>query len=162
MTTAIPNSIVTGEFEILHLTQAMRNQLMDMLTDADLAYALPGSMTLGELCANSGQVQQSYIDSLRTFEQSFDYAPVEPGVAISVERLKGWFAKLDRDMDDAFAAIPEEQVQTREIDRGGHTMPVRVQLHCYREGMLIFYGRATLYLNALGKEWSGQMKSWIG
>lgn len=162
MTTTTPNSIVTGEFEILHLTQAMRNQLMELLTDADLAYALPGNMTLGELCANSGQVQQSYIDSLKTFAQSFDYAPVEPGVATSVERLKAWFARLDRDMDDAFAAIPEAEVQNRVIDRGGHTMPVRVQLHVYREGLLIFYGRATLYLNALGKEWSDQMKGWIG
>lgn len=162
MTTAIPNSIVTGEFDILHETQAIRNQILERLTDADLAYALPGNMTLGELCANSGQVQQSYIDALKTFKQSFDYAPVEPGVTTSLDRLKAWLAKLDRDMDDAFAAISEDDVQNRVIDRGGYTMPVRVELHCYREALLIFYGRATLYLNALGKEWSDQMKGWIG
>jgi hypothetical protein len=33
---------------------------------------------------------------------------------------------------------------------------------CYREAMMIFYGRATLYLRALGKPRPQQVRDWIG
>jgi hypothetical protein len=50
------NSLVESEFP-LHETQSLRYDLMQMLTDSDLAYKLPGdNPTLGELCRKMGEV----------------------------------------------------------------------------------------------------------
>ena len=59
------------------------------------------------------------------------------------------------------AALSEDNVQNRLIDRG-FPMPPRVQLHCFREALLIFYGRAVFYLKALDKPVSPQAQMWIG
>jgi hypothetical protein len=157
------NSIAQQEAGIVHETNAMRYQLMDMLTDADLAYALPGNSTFGELCWQIGAVQRTYIDSYKTFKLGFAYAPVDTAVAGSVERLKAWFKSLDEEMDAALAAISEEDAQNKMIDRGGgFALPLRAQIHVYREAQLIFYGRAILYLNALNKPATGQLRDWLG
>lgn len=154
------NSLVTGESDILKMTEAMRDQIMEVVTDADLAYRLPGNVTFGELLVKIGQVQKTYADSFKTFTLTFEYAPVDAGMATSAERLKAWFAQLDAEMDANIAAMSEEDVQNRMIQRG-FPMPARVQIHCYREALLIFYGRAVLYLNALGKPIPQQLREWV-
>src|SRR5688500_9997251 len=59
----------------LHLEyQAIRKQMMPMLTDEDLRFSPGGSNpTLGELCRVMGEVQRSYIDSFKTFKQDWSY-----------------------------------------------------------------------------------------
>lgn len=157
------NSVAEQEFGILHETQAMRNQLMDMLTDADLAYALPGNSTFGELCWQIGAVQRTYVDSFKTFTLGFDYGSPDAAIASSVERLKAWFKAMDDEMDNAISALSEDDAQNKQIDRGGGFMlPIRPQIHVYREALLIFYGRAILYLRALNKPPTGQLRSWVG
>ncbi len=160
-TTATPNSLVTGEFDILHETQAIRNQMMDVLTDADLAYRFPNCPSLGELCRELGETEQSYIESYKAFRQTFSYGGSDPALATDIARLKAWYAQLDADLDAAMAALSEDDIQNRMIDRG-FPMPPRVQLHCYREALLIFYGRVVFYLWALGKPVSEQAQAWIG
>lgn len=160
-TTDTANSLVTGEFDILHETQAIRNQILDVLTDADLVYRFPNCPSLGELFREMGETEQSYTESYRTFKQTFAYGGSDPMLATDLARLKAWCAQLDADMDAAMAALSEDDVQRRMIDRG-FLMPPRVQLHCYREALLIFYGRAVFYLRALGKPVSEQAQMWIG
>jgi len=156
------NSIVKQEFDILHETEAIRNTLMDMLSDADLCYQLPGANPpFGQLCVEMGQVQQSYIDSIKTFKQDWAYKPVNGELATSVDKLKAWYAQLDADLDAAFSALSEEEVQTRSIDRG-FPAPVRTQLHIYREALLIFYAKVVVYLHALNRPLPQQMLEWIG
>ncbi len=155
------NSLVTGEFDILHETVAIRDQIIDVLTDADLAYRFPNCPSLGELCREAGETEQSYADSYKTFTQTFEYGKSDPALATSVARLRAWYAELDRDLEGAMAALSEDDVQKRVIDRG-FPMPPRVQLHCFREALLIFYGRAVFYLKALGKPVSEQAQGWIG
>ena len=68
--------ISEGEFDILHQTQAIRGELMDMLSDADLAFKLPGANpTLGALCREMGQVEQSYIGWFKTLKQDWITPP---------------------------------------------------------------------------------------
>lgn len=155
------NSLVTGEFGILHLTQAIRNQMIEVLSDADLAYRFPNCPSLGELCREMGETEQAYIDSYKTFRLKFEYGWSNPALATDVGKLKAWYAQLDRDLDAAMAALSEDEVQNRMIDRE-FPFPARVQLHCYREALLIFYGRVVLYLLALGKPLSQQTRDWIG
>ncbi len=144
------------------MTEAMRGQLMDMLTDADLAYRLPGeNPPLGALCREIGQVEQSYINSFKTFKQSFAYPPVDPALDTSVAKLKAWYQTLDQALDAALIALSEDDVQNRMIDRGFPMSP-GAQMHTYREALLIFYGKAVCYLHALGKPLPEQMRGWIG
>ncbi len=157
------NSLVTGEFGILHATAAIRDQLIESLTDADLAYRFPNCPSLGELCRELGETEQAYVDSYRTFTTDFVYGSSDPALATCVAQLKAWFAQLDRDLDAAMAALSEDDIQQRTIERHGEfALPPRVQLHCYREALLIFYGRAVFYLKALGKPVSQQAQMWIG
>lgn len=150
------------EFDILHQTQAIRTELMNVVTDDDLAYKLPGNnVTLGVLCREMGQVEQSYIESFKTLKQSFNYPAVELVLETSVEKLKAWYAWLDADLEAALTALTDEQVQNGMIDRGWQA-PVGMQFHIYREALLIFYAKATCYLRGLGKPLPQQMSGWIG
>ncbi len=151
------------ELEILHLTTALRTQMIDSLTDADLAYKLANNLTLGELCRTMGDVERSYIDSFKTFTQVWDVRNTEPGLDGSVERLKAWYKALDDELNATLMAIPDSDFQTKMVDRGGgFMMPVGGQFHTYREALLIFCGKCSVYLRALGKPLTEQWRDWIG
>jgi hypothetical protein len=150
------------EFDILHETQHIREELMDAITDADLAYKLPGdNLTLGALCVDMGQVEHSYIGSFRTLKLDWTRVAVEPGIETSVAKLKAWYAKLDADLEDALSAYKDRDIQSLMVDRGW-LIPFGGQFHVYREALLIFYGKASCYLRALGKPLPEQMRGWIG
>lgn len=83
------NSIMEEQGPILKQTQALRNQLMEILTDEELSYSPGGTNpTLGGLCREMGEVQHAYIESFKTFQQDFSYRHEEPGLEDSVERLR--------------------------------------------------------------------------
>jgi hypothetical protein len=157
------NSIMEEQGAILEQTQALRYQLMEILTDEELRYSPGGANpTLGALCREMGEVQQAYITSFQTFAQDFAYRVEDPELESSVERLAAWFQALDRELKEALEALSEEDIQTRVIDRGsGFILPPLVQLHIYREALLIFYGKASVYLKALDKTLSEQWRAWI-
>ena len=96
---------VTETLDLLDMTDNVRDLLTDLMTDADLAYRLPGdNPTLGELCREMGQVEQSYVDSFKTFKQRFDYPAVDPALETSVTELKVWYQQLDQDLHAALAS----------------------------------------------------------
>jgi hypothetical protein len=157
------NSIVQEQYPVLESTQALRNQLMEILDDEDLGYSLGGeNMTLGELCREMGEVEHAYIESFKTFQQDFSYRNQEPGLEGSVERLTTWFGELDGALRAALEALSEDDIQNRVIDRGGgFVLPPAFQLHVYREALLIFYGKVSVYLKAMGKARPQQWQDWI-
>jgi hypothetical protein len=135
---------------------------MDAVTDADLAYKLPGgNPTLGALCREMGQVEHAYIGSFRTLKLDWNYVTVEPEMETSVAKLKAWYAQLDADLEDALSAYKDRDIQSLVVDRGW-SIAFGAQFHVYREALLIFYGKATCYLRALGKPLPEQMRGWIG
>ena len=156
------NIIVTNALDILHQTEAMRGQLLDMLTDADLAYKLPGdNAALGVLFRASGQVEQSYIDSFKTFKQSWDFPAVDPALETSVAKLRMWYQALDQELDAVLIALTDDEIQNHMIDRG-FPMSAGAQMHTYREALLIFYGKVTCYFRAMGKPLPDQVRGWVG
>jgi hypothetical protein len=155
------NSIVSTQFDLLHETVALRDQMLAQLSDADLAYRLPSNPSLGELIKQMGDVQKSYGDSFKTFKHDYSARSDEPGLAGSVDKLRNWFKQLDSDLETALSALSEEDIQAKKIDRGW-TVPVLVQFHIYREALLIFYGKASVYLKALQKQPTEQWQGWIG
>ncbi len=156
------NSIVKDQFDVLHQTQALRHQLMDVLTDSDLAYSLPGSNhTLRDLCRIQLRYEQAYVDSFKTFKIDFSAISTPEGLD-SVDALKAAFKAIDDDLNAVLSAFSQEEVDSRMIDRGGWTAPVTVNMHIYRESVLIFCGKADIYARALDKTLPQQWLDWVG
>lgn len=155
------NSLIEEE---LPGNQALRDQLMDMLSDHDLAYKLPGNnLTLGELCEEMGQIQQIYTQSFKTFRHDWAYRASKPETPNSVASLKDWYKKLDAELVEALSGLSEADVHDRQIDRGhGFTPSPYVQFQIFREAILIFYAKASIYLKALEKPYSEEWKRWVG
>jgi hypothetical protein len=157
------NSIMTGYWPVFQLYQALRNQLMELVTDNDLRYSPGGAnLLLGALCREMGEVEYAYIQSFKTFTLDFSYRNHEPGLENSVAKLRTWFAQLDDELKTVVESLSEEDIQQRVVDRGGDfRLPLQIQLNVYQEALLIFYGKASVYLKVLGKNLPEQWRDWI-
>lgn len=132
-------------------THGMRSQLIDALSDSDLAFSPGGqNMTLGALCREMGDIEYSYIQSLKTFQQDWSYHNTDAGLESSVAQIKDWYQTLDEEMKATVSALSDEDL-TKIIDRGGFSMPVDLQLDVYLQALLIFFGKATVFLKAMNK-----------
>ncbi|MGZ3583303.1 MAG: hypothetical protein ACXWP6_11360, partial [Ktedonobacterales bacterium] len=101
------NSIIKDYYPLFQNYQALRGQLMEILTDGDLAYRVAGDTTptLGALCRDIGDTEYSYIQSFKTFTQDFSYHNPDPQLERSVAALTNWYTDLDRDLRAAVEAI---------------------------------------------------------
>jgi DinB superfamily len=158
------NSIMTDYFPTFQLYQAIRDQLMETLTDSDLGYTPGGANPpLGALCREIGEVERAYIDSFKTFALDFSYRNTTPGLENSVAQLIAWYADLDAELKATIERLSQEDISSRLIDRGGDfKLPPQIQLSVYQEALLIFYGKAIVYLRASGKTPPRQMEEWLG
>jgi len=148
--------------------QGLRDQLMEILSNEDLGLRLGGATeTLGALCREIGEIEHTYVESFRTFRQDFTYRNPDPQLEHEVTALKAWFAKLDRDLMNAVEALSEDDIAHRHIVRGDFDedffspLP-KFQLDVYREALLIFYGKVSVYLRAIERSLPGQWQDWIG
>ena len=155
------NTLLTDELPAL---PEQRDQLWAMITDQDLAYKLPGANpTLGELCVEIGFVQQVYIHSFETLTVDWSYRDSTPEQPLNIANLKQWFAALDARLTAALSQCSDEALHSTQIDRGhGFTPSLFVQFQVFREALLIFYAKASVYLKALDKPLTDQWKAWIG
>ncbi len=148
--------------------QSLRGQLMAILADDDLRFQLGGeSATLGALCREIGQIEYAYVESFRTFTQDFGYRNEDPRLERSVDALVAWYADLDREMTAVLETLGEDDILNRRIVRGDFDAEFfsplpRVQLDIYREALLIFYGKVSVYLRAMGRPLPGDWSDWIG
>ena len=148
--------------------QVLRNELLEVLTDNDLSYR-PGAaaFSLGELCREIGDVEHSYVEALRTFRQDFDWHNPDRRIERSVGALKEWYADLDRRLAIALEALTEDQVATQRVTRDDFDVeafsPLPPQeLDIYREALLIFYGKVSVYLRSMSKVLPGHWQAWVG
>ncbi len=156
------NSYMQEKWPWIEGTHAMRTQFLDTLSDADLAFSPGGqNMTLGALCREMGETEHSYMQSLKTFKQDWSYRNTEAGLESSVARLQAWFQTLDEEMKATVSALSNEDLK-KTVDRGGYAMPVELQLDAYLQALLIFFGKATIYLKAMNKALPQQVQEYIG
>ena len=156
------NRYMTEKWPWIEGTHQMRSQLLDILNDADLTFNPGGqNMSLGALCRQLGEVEHSYAQSLKTFQQDWSYRNEEAALEGSVARLKEWFQELDDELKAAADALSDEDMK-KTIDRGGYAMPVDLQLDVYLQALLIFFGKATIYLKAMNKQVPQQIQEYIG
>ena len=143
-------------------THAMRAELLESLNDDEVQFSAGGqNMALGELFSEMGNVEYSYIQSLKTFQQDWSYHNTEQGLQSHISQLKSWFQTLDEEMKTTIEGLSDED-STKEVKRGEFGMPVALQLDVYLQALLIFLGKATIYFKAMNKPLSRQMQEWIG
>lgn len=158
------NQIMQEYYPMFEMYQSLRTQLMAILTDEDLTFTPGGSNpTLGALCREVGEVETSYIRSFKTFQQNFEYRhdnPIE--LERSVGKLQAWFVELDAELKTVVSGLTDEEIASKRIVRGpDFELPPNIQLTVYNEALLIFYGKATVYLKAMGKALPQQWQTWI-
>lgn len=144
-------------------THGMRTRLLDTLSDADLAFNPGGeNVTLGALCREMGEVEYSYIQSLKTFKQDWSYRNTEAGLASSVAQLNAWGQALDDEMKATVSALSDEDL-AKIIERGENfSLPVEVQLDVYLQALLIFFGKVAIYLKAMNRPLPEDIQGCIG
>ena len=142
----------------------MRDHLLTLVSDADLAYELPGlNPTLGALLVELGNLQGVYTNSFETLTLNWGHRQVPPPAPITVAGLQTWFVAQDDAMRNALARFTDEQLQVDQIDRGhGFIASPFVQVQVYREAVYIFYGKLSVYLKALERDAGGEWAAWIG
>jgi len=143
-------------------THCMRLQLLDALSDERLAFNPGGeNVTLGALCRESGDVEYSYIQSLKTFKQDWSYNNETPGIETSVAQLRAWYQQMDEEMKALVEGFSDDDLK-KPVDRGGYPAPVDMQLDVYLQAQLIFFGKASIYCKSLGIEMTPTFKEYIG
>ena len=149
---------------VVLLYRALRDELMTVLADEDLAFVPGGrNLALGALCVRLGETQRAYAESFRTFKADFAYPDAGSAPARSVAGIRAWYRQLDEDLEAALEGLSDDDVRNRLVSRGaGHELPVFLHLDVYREALIVFYGQASVYLLAMGKEPPGKWRSWLG
>jgi len=147
--------------------QGLRVELLDLLTDEDLEYRVGATVpSLGALCREIGEVERAYVDSFKTFRLDFDYRNPHPEVERSVAALSSWYADLDRELTEALEELSEGDTARRivrsDFDIDDFAPLPTVQLDIYREALLIFYAKASVYLRLMGKTLPARWEQWIG
>lgn len=158
------NSLVQQQFPILDQTLALRHQLLEVITDDDLSYKLPGANpTLGALCRELTEVEGAYIDSFTTLklDHSFRHADCET-LESSVDALKSRFSEQEEKLKATVAEIPEEDLHNKVVERQFFSLPMMLNFVVYREALLIFYAKVVVYLRAMEKPIPPQVQGWIG
>ena len=156
------NNLVQEKWPWIEGSHGMRSQILGVLTDADLAFSPGGqNISLGALCREMGDVEHSYIQSLKTFTQDWSYHNTEAGLETSVTRLNAWYEELDKEMNATLLAFSDEDV-TKTVDRSGYPMSLPLQLDAYLQALMIFFGKATTYLKAMNKPLPETVQEWIG
>ena len=141
----------------------LRKELMDTLADDDLIFTPGGeNPTLGELCRELGETLYAYVQSFKHFKIDFSYRTNDDSYLSSVDRLKAWYQQLHQELEAVLATVTDEDVAEKQMDRGGYQVPVHISLDVFREALLIFYGKVSVYLKAMGKARTQMWQDWIG
>ena len=157
------NAQIQQFWELNRMYTPLRDQLMEQLSDEDLSFSPGGgNPTLGELCRELGETEYAYVQSFKTFKADFSYRSNDDNYLNSVSRLKAWYAQLDEALESTLKTITDEDVATKQIERGGFSIPTHISLDVLREALLIFYGKVSVYAKAMDKPLTQQWKDWIG
>ena len=143
---------------------SMRDHLLTLVSDADLAYELPGqNPTLGNVLIALGELQGVYTHSFETFTLDWSHRQLPPPPPLTVAGLQAWFDAQDDAMRGALDRFTDEELHVDRIDRGhGFVASPFVQHQIYREAVYIFYGKLSVYLKALERDAGAEWAAWVG
>ena len=123
---------------------------------------------LARSCREIGEIEYSYVESLKEFCQDFSYRHPDSSVETSVEALNSWYLALDRDLAAAIAVL----VGVRDWESADRALPISISTDLRRSPLfswtstarrsLIFYGKVSVYLRSLDKPLPPRWQEWIG
>jgi len=154
------NRLLKNHREFLDMNHQLRQNVLEAVSNSDLEHRLGGTtLSLRRLLLEQGEFQAAYTRSFRTCELRFDVAA--PTDVDTLAQIQAWFAQLDGEMIEVLEALEDADLK-RPVDRGGrYSPPVEICFHTYRETLLIFAAKASVYLRALGRELSPQISNWV-
>jgi DinB superfamily len=157
----VTNSLFEAEIRGHH---SMRDHLLTVVTDADLAYRLPGrNPSLGEVLVELGDIQGVYTHSFETFTLDWSHRQLPPPEPITIASLRARFEAQDEAMQAALDRFTDDELHLERIDRGhGFIASPFVQHQVYREAVYIFYGKLSVYLKALERDAGEEWAAWVG
>jgi uncharacterized damage-inducible protein DinB len=156
------NRFLQERWPWLEEVREMRSHFLEILSNADLSFSPGGqNMTLGALVRKIGDLEYAYIQSLKTGVQDWSYHNTEAGLESDITRLKSWFQALDDELLETLSAFSKEEL-TKRVDRGGFPSTVEREVDHYGEALLIFFGKATIYLKAMNKPVPESIEQTIG
>ncbi len=143
---------------------SMRDHLLTLISDADLAYELPGANpSLGGVLVELGEIQGVYTHSFETFTLDWSHRELAPPDPVTVAGLRAWFDTQDEAMHRALGRFSDEELRIDRIDRGdGFVASPFVQHEIYREAVYIAYGKLSVYLKALERDAGEAWAAWVG
>lgn len=157
------NRLIEQKWPWIEGTHAMRTGLLDVLTDADLAFTPGGkAITLGALCRELGEIEYAYVQSLQTLRQDFEYRNPVAGMDSRVDQLRAWYAEMDAEMKATLEGMGEADLDKLVARPGGFEAPLEMQLDIYLQALLIFFGKVTIYLRAMNRDLPQAIQDWIG
>ena len=149
--------------DMLQQNPVVRDEFLGVLNDAMLKHSLGGNtLTLGALFKQMGDFEYAYIQSFKTFKQDFSYQNPEGGLTTSVDKLRAWYKKLDEEFAAALNGLSEADIQNRMIDQGGREVSVERNFQSYREAMMMFCSKVSIYIKAMSISLPDHFKAWIG
>ena len=156
------NAQIQQFWELNRMYTPLRDQLMEVLSDEDLSFSPGGgNPTLGELCRELGETENAYVQSFKTYKADFSYRSNDDSYLNSVSRLQAWYVQLDEALGAVLETVSDEDVATKQIERDGFSIPIHISLDVFREALLIFYGKVSVYAKAMDKPLTQQWKDWI-
>jgi uncharacterized damage-inducible protein DinB len=156
------NTEIKQFWDLNRMYTPLRDELMASLSDDDLAFSPGGdNPTLGALCRELGETQYAYAQSFKTFKIDFSYRTNDDAYLKSVAKLQAWYQQLDQQLEAVLETVTDEDVANKKMDRDGYETPVHISLDILREALLIFYGKVSVYLKAMGVERTEMWRDWI-
>lgn len=158
------NTFVQQQYAAVTETQALIPALLDAISNEHLEFSPGGgNPMLRDLFRDLAATQVAYTRSFREFSMDFDHpgdAPLDTG---SIDSIRAGFEQLNADLKDAVGSVSDDDFANRPIDRGGgFLLPPALQIHIYRESILIVCGKISVYLRCLGIQFPHQWVHWIG
>ncbi|NJL92929.1 MAG: hypothetical protein HC915_04015 [Anaerolineae bacterium] len=101
-----------------------------------------------------------YAESLTSLHMDYSYRTPDASVETSITALRTWFAQLEKAMLEALNGLSDADL-VKIVDRGSLQLPVEFQYMVYREALLIFFAKVSVYLKALEKPLPEQWRYWI-
>lgn len=156
------NADIKHFWDLNRMYTQLRDELVASLNDDDLSYTPGGeNPTLGALCRELGEIQHANVQSFKSFSIDFSYRINDDSYLKNVDKLKAWYAELDKQLEAVLETITDEDVATKKMDRGGYEVPLHISLDILREALLIFYGKVSVYLKAMGKARTKMWRDWV-
>ncbi len=156
------NKDIQQFWDLNRMYSQLRDELMTSLSDDDLAFSPGGeNPSLGALCREFGETQYAYVQSFKNFKIDFSYRVNDDSYLGSIAKLKAWYATLDQELEAVLETVTDEDVANKKMDRDGYEVPLHISLDILREAMLIFYGKVSVYLKAMGKERTQMWQDWV-